>query len=367
MNETELKALLSRIRPADSAAKAAAKERQSKLAKPPGSLGALEEISVRLAGITGRVCNRIEKTRIVVFAADNGIVAEGVASTPQCVTLAQTINMTRGKTGMSAIARDFGIDVEVIDVGINSDSVPETILDRKLGFGTANFSKQPAMTRSQAVDALAIGIEAAERAHNSGADALGIGEMGIGNTTTSAAVLACLLDLPVESVTGRGSGLTDEGFALKKRVISDAVALHRPNGADVLDVLSKVGGFDIAAMTGAFIGCALFGLPAVADGLISVTAALAAVRLCKTVRDFVFLSHASYEIGYRAAAAELGMEPWLNLNMRLGEGSGCPVAFQVMRAACAAMNDMATFEEASINDNYLENIRNESAFCVKTV
>ena len=247
MNETELKALLSRIRPADSAAKAAAKERQSKLAKPPGSLGALEEISVRLAGITGRVCNRIEKTRIVVFAADNGIVAEGVASTPQSVTLAQAINMTRGKTGMSAIARDFGIDVEVIDVGINSDSVPETILDRKLGFGTANFSKQPAMTRSQAVDALAIGIEAAERAHNSGADALGIGEMGIGNTTTSAAVLACLLNLPVESVTGRGSGLTDEGFALKKRVISDAVALHKPNGADVLDVLSKVGGFDIAA------------------------------------------------------------------------------------------------------------------------
>ena len=345
MNETELKALLSRIRPADSAAKAAAKERQSKLAKPPGSLGALEEISVRLAGITGRVCNRIEKTRIVVFAADNGIVAEGVASTPQSVTLAQAINMTRGKTGMSAIARDFGIDVEVIDVGINSDSVPATILDRKLGLGTANFSKQPAMTRSQAVDALAIGIEAAERAHNSGADALGIGEMGIGNTTTSAAVLACLLNLPVESVTGRGSGLTDEGFALKKRVISDAVALHKPNGADVLDVLSKVGGF----------------------GLISVTAALAAVRLCKTVRDFVFLSHASYEIGYRAAAAELGMEPWLNLNMRLGEGSGCPVAFQVMRAACAAMNDMATFEEASINDNYLENIRNESAFCVKTV
>lgn len=150
-----------------------------------------------------------------MFAADNGIVAEGVASTPQCVTLAQAINMTRGKTGMSAIARDFGIDVEVIDVGINSDSVPETILDRKLGFGTANFSKQPAMTRSQAVDALAIGIEAAERAHNSGADALGIGEMGIGNTTTSAAVLACLLNLPVESVTGRGSGLTDEGFALK--------------------------------------------------------------------------------------------------------------------------------------------------------
>ena len=180
-------------------------------------------------------------------------------------------------------------------------------------------------------------------------------------------MLACLLNLPVESVTGRGSGLTDEGFALKKRVISDAVALHKPNGTDVLDVLSKVGGFDIAAMTGAFIGCALFGLPAVADGLISVTAALAAVRLCKTVRDFVFLSHASYEIGYRAAAAELGMEPWLNLNMRLGEGSGCPVAFQVMRAACAAMNDMATFEEASINDNYLENIRNESAFCVKTV
>lgn len=365
MNEAELKQVFDRIRPLNAAAEASAKERQSKLAKPPGSLGRLEEISVRLAGITGRVCSRIEHTRIVVFAADNGIVAEGVAATPQSVTLAQAVNMTRGKTGMTAIARSFGVEVEVIDVGINSENVPKEVLNRKIGLGTADFLKQPAMTRQQAVDALFVGIEAAERARNCGTDALGIGEMGIGNTTTSAAVLACLLDLPVESVTGRGSGLTDEAFALKKRVISEALALHKPDGTDALDVLSKVGGYDIAAMAGAFIGCALFGIPAVADGLISVTAALAAVRLCPAVRNYIFLSHSSYEIGYRAAAKELCMEPWLMLDMRLGEGSGCPIAFQVMRAACAAMNDMATFEEASINDSYLEDIRSEAAFCVK--
>ena len=338
------------------------------LTKPKGSLGTLEELALQIGLIQQTLTPELRHPQNIIFAADHGIVDEGVSLSPKEITWQQISNFLHGGAGVNFLCRQHGFELKIVDAGVDYDLPYEKgIINMKVRKSSRNYLYEAAMTEEEMNLCIERGAEVVRQCHAEGCNVLSLGEMGIGNTTTSAAVLACLLNLPVESVTGRGSGLTDEGFALKKRVISDAVALHKPNGADVLDVLSKVGGFDIAAMAGAFIGCALFGIPAVADGLISVTAALAAVRLCKTVRDFVFLSHASYEIGYRAAAAELGMEPWLNLNMRLGEGSGCPVAFQVMRAACAAMNDMATFEEASINDNYLENIRNESAFCVKTV
>lgn len=362
MNETELKEILSGILPLYDHAVRAAVLRQQELAKPPESLGKLEDISIRLAGITGRVQNKIERTRIIVFAADNGIVNEGVASTPQSVTLLQSINMTRHITGMSAIAACFGTEVEVIDVGIASEGVPPVILNRKIRLGTRNFALEPAMTHDEVLSAIAVGIEAAKAAKMAGVDAVGIGEMGIGNTTTSAAVLAALTGEAVERVTGRGSGLTDAAFELKKKVISDALLLHSPNADDPIDVLCKVGGLDIAAMTGAYIGCAYYRIPVVIDGLISVTAALTASRLSKDTKSFMFPSHASMETGCRIAEKELGIEPWLRLNMRLGEGSGCPLSFQIMRAACAAMNGMATFSEAAINDEYLEGIRDNSAF-----
>lgn len=364
MTQETLNEILSAIRPADRACMDAAAKRQAALAKPPGSLGKLEEISIRLAGITGQVCNTVERCRVLVFAADNGVIAEGVSSTPESVTMQQSINMTRHLTGMSALAAYFGDSVVVTDVGIHGQVVCPEIVNRKIRHATGNIAVEPAMTRRQALDAIAVGVEQARRAAAEGMQAVGVGEMGIGNTTTSAAVLAALTGVDAKTVAGRGAGLTDAAFSTKKAVIARALALHRPDPEDPVDVLAKVGGLDLAAMTGAFLGLAAERLPAVVDGYISVVAALCAVRLCPAVRDYLFLSHASYEVGYRLAAQALGLEPFLLLGMRLGEGSGCPLAFQIIKGACAVMNHMATFEEASIQDDYLEELRSADAFTV---
>ena len=364
MTEQELRAYIEAIRPADEAAMDAARRRQAQLAKPPGSLGQLEDMSIRLAGVTGQVCPAMGKCRVAVFAADNGVVAEGVSCTPPSVTLQQAVNMTFRKTGMSAMAAAFGDDVTVVDVGIDGDVPPVGILHRKVRRGTGDIVREDAMTRQQVLEAMAAGIEQAAQAKADGVTALGIGEMGIGNTTTSAAVLAVLTGADVEAVTGRGGGLTDQGFLRKKEVLRQSLALHRPDKNDIIGVLAGVGGLDLAAMTGAFLGCAHEGLAAAVDGYISIVAALCAVRLCPRVRDVLFLSHASYEIGYRLAARELGLEPCLLLGMRLGEGSGCPLLFRVMQGACAVLNHMATFPEAAIEDGYLAPIRQGDAFTV---
>ena len=309
MTEQELQAYIAAIRPADEAAMTAARRRQAELAKPPGSLGKLEDMAVRMAGVTGQVCPEVKKCRVAVFAADNGVVAEGVSCAPQSVTVQQAVNMTRRKTGMSALAQTFGDDVTVYDVGIAVDVPCPAVVNRKVRYGTANMAAEPAMTRAEALQALAVGMEAAAQAKADGISVLGIGEMGIGNTTTSAAVLSVLLDAAVETVTGRGGGLTDEGFDRKKQVLRRALALHRPDKNDVLDVLHKVGGLDIAAMTGAFLGCAHEGIAAAVDGYISVVAALCAVHLCPAAADYLFLSHQSYELGYARAAQALGLTP----------------------------------------------------------
>lgn len=362
MTEQELKTLP--IAPADNAAMEKARQRQAELAKPPGSLGKLEDYSIRLAGITGNVKNEIEKCRVIVLAADNGVTAEGVSSAPTSVTLSQVINMTRHITGMSSLAFYFGNEVVVADLGIDTDRKIPGVLDRKIRRSTGNIAKERAMTRQQVLDAIAVGLDLAADAAKDGVNAVGVGEMGIGNTTTSAAVLSALTGATPESVTGRGGGLTDQAFAVKKQVITQALALHHPDREDVVDVLSAVGGLDLAAMTGVFLGCALQHIPAVVDGFISIVAALCACRLNPNVKDYLFLSHASYEIGYRLAAEELGLEPCLLLDMRLGEGSGCPIAFQILKAACAVMNGMGTFAEAAIQDDYLEPIRAQDSFTV---
>ena len=362
MTEQELKTLP--IAPADNAAMEKARQRQAELAKPPGSLGKLEDYSIRLAGITGNVKNEIEKCRVIVLAADNGVTAEGVSSAPTSVTLSQVINMTRHITGMSSLAFYFGNEVVVADLGIDTDRKIPGVLDRKIRRSTGNIAKERAMTRQQVLDAMAVGLDLAADAAKDGVNAVGVGEMGIGNTTTSSAVLSALTGATPESVTGRGGGLTDQAFAVKKQVITQALALHHPDQEDVLDVLSAVGGLDLAAMTGVFLGCALQRIPAVVDGFISVVAALCACRLNPNVKDYRFRSHASYEIGYRLAAEELGLEPCLLLDMRLGEGSGCPIAFQILKAACAVMNGMGTFAEAAIQDDYLEPIRAQDSFTV---
>ena len=370
--EEKLFKQIEEIRGADAEAMRAASAYVQSLAAPPGSLGKLTDAAVQLAGITGKVKNTLGRRRIIVMCADNGVVEEGVSATPQIVTLSQALNMTRHLTGMSSLAAHFGIDTEIVDIGIATSYQEQgcKILQRRIRRGTGNLAKEPAMTREETVRAILVGIERAGQAAADGIDVIGVGEMGIGNTTTSSAVLAALTGLSVEDVTGRGGGLTDAAFEKKKNVISRALQLHGLAGTasgsasedagaqtDPIEVLSRVGGLDLAGMCGVYLGAAICRIPAVIDGFISIVAALCAQRLCGSCRDFMFPSHVSEEIGYLRAAQELHLDPWLHLNMRLGEGSGCPLAFQILEASCALMNEMATFEQAKIDDGYLTELR----------
>lgn len=348
-------------------------QRQEMLAKPTGSLGTLEDISIQLAGITGEVKNDTSRQAIVIMSADNGVVEEGVASAPQSVTLSQTINFTRHFTGVSALAQYFDIDLLVCDLGVKME-IPDVfytdkmefvsgtekthgkftgkIVNRSLGRGTANLAKGPAMSMEQCEKAFLTGIEAVKAIKDSGYQIFGVGEMGIGNTTTSACVLSALTGASAETVVGRGGGLNDEGLMKKIHIVEEAVS--KLKDASVFEILAAVGGFDICAMTGAFVGASYYRLPVVIDGYISAVAALAAVRLAPNTVNFMFGSHQSTEPGYLIAMNELGIKPLFNLGMRLGEGSGCPISFKIIEAAAAAMNGMATFAEGSIDADYLD-------------
>ena len=358
----DLQTMIASVAPLDEAAMIAARQRQAQLAKPPRSLGRLEDLSVQLAGISGKVNNKIERKHLLVFAADNGVVEEGVSSAPQSVTLMQTINLTRHKTGASTLCKHFGCEITVCDVGVNADIKEPKVLNKKIAYGTRNIVKGPAMTREQAIQAIQTGMQLAL---DTDADVIGIGEMGIGNTTTSSAALSVLLDADVDAVTGRGGGITDASFLKKKQVIKDAITINSPDKNDVIDVLAKVGGFDIAAMCGAFLGCAAKRCPVVIDGFISAVAALCAYKLCPNSVQYFIPSHASYEIGYKLAMDAMRLEPLFLLGMRLGEGSGCPLAFEILDAACAIINDMATFDQAGIDDGYLDEIREGDKFSVE--
>ena len=321
-----------------------AKNRVDSLAKPLGSLGKLEDIAIRLSGITGNIFNNIDKKCVIIMSSDNGVEEEGVASAPQCVTLLQTKNFIKGTTGVATLAKANGIDLMVFDVGINSDEVVEGVINRK--------------------KSLEIGIEAVKIAKEKGYKILGVGEMGIGNTTTSAAVLKALIGCETSQVVGKGGGINNASFEKKKRIVEEVVKKHNINFDDPIDIISKVGGYDIGAMTGVFLGAAFYRIPVVIDGFISVVAALLANRLNPLVKEFCFTSHKSQEIGYELAIKELGLDPMLDLNMRLGEGSGCPIAFSVIDFATAMMNNMATFEEGNIDNSYLEDVKDEECYIV---
>ncbi len=332
-------------------------ERLDHLAKPIGSLGMLEEIAVKLAGITGKVHNELNKKGIIVMCADNGVAEEGVSAAPQSVTALLTENMAKGIMGVCILSKQAGADVKVIDIGVKAKFNNPKIIDRKIAWGTQNISKGPAMTREQAVKAVEVGIETVDRLAKEGYDLLGTGELGIGNTTTSAAVLSALSGLSPEHTVGMGVGLTKEQFENKKRVVAKALEINRPDGNDVLDVLAKVGGLDIAGLCGCFLGAAKNRIPIVIDGFISSAAALCAYKLNPLVHDFLFPSHLSAETGASYMMKELRLEPLLHLKMRLGEGSGCPFAFFIMESAAAIINHMGTFEEAMINNDFLIDIR----------
>ena len=347
------------IMPLNQDAMAHAKTKLDNLAKPPGSLGELEEIAVRLSGISGQTFYDAKKRCVIVFASDNGVVEENVSLAPQGVTAALALGFARGLTGCSVLAKQFGADVVVVDVGINGDISHSFIRDRKIRKSTYNISRESAMSLNEAKMAINVGIETAIAAVDNGYKLIGVGEIGIGNTTTSAAVLCALCGIKPEQATGRGAGLSAASYKNKIDAIKRALTLNSPNVLDPIDVVSKVGGFDIAAMAGAFLGAAHKRVPVVVDGFISMTAALVAYRLNPLVKDYMFASHASGERGFGIAAKSIGLVPCLNLNMRLGEGSGCPIMFAIIDAACAVLRDMGTFEEVCIAESYVEAVKDE--------
>jgi nicotinate-nucleotide--dimethylbenzimidazole phosphoribosyltransferase len=331
--------------------------RLDNLAKPIGSLGRLEDIAAKLAGITGKVHNEIKKKGIIVMCADNGVTEEGVSAASQSVTALLTENMAKGIMGVCVLAEKAGADVKVVDIGVKARFLNEKIIDRKIAYGTQNIAKGPAMTREEAIRAIETGIEIVDKLAEEGYDLLGTGELGIGNTTTSAAVLSALSGLSPDITVGMGVGLTEQQFENKKNVVKRALAVNMPDRNDVIDVIAKVGGLDIAGLCGCFLGAAKNRIPIVIDGYISSAAALCAYHLNPLVHDFLFPSHLSAESGASCMMKEHQLDPMVSLGMRLGEGSGCPFAFYIIESALQVINKMGTFEEAMINNDFLVDIR----------
>ncbi|TYQ12937.1 UNVERIFIED_CONTAM: nicotinate-nucleotide-dimethylbenzimidazole phosphoribosyltransferase [Acetivibrio alkalicellulosi] len=325
-----------------------AQKRLDNLTKPLGSLGRLEDLVKKISGITGELFPLVDKKTIVIMCGDNGVVEEGVSSCPKDVTAIVTRNFLKGFTGINIFAKHAGADIVVVDVGVDGDVECEGILNRKIRKGTWNIAKGPAMTRGEAIKAIDTGISVVGDLKNKGINLLGTGEMGIGNTTTSSAVSAVLTNNKVEDMVGFGSGISRKGYDNKIIVIKKAIELNKPNDIDAVDVLSKVGGFDLAALTGCFIGASAYRIPIVIDGFISATAALAAVRLEPKVKEFIIPSHSSAEPGSKKIMKALKLEPMLNLDMRLGEGTGAALAFSIIDCAICAYTNMGTFEDASI-------------------
>lgn len=325
-----------------------ARRRFTNIAIPLGSLGLLEDAIIQLAGIRKTVKPTIGRRAVVVFCADNGVVAQGVTQCGQEVTAIVTENMNRGESTVCLMAKHLGIEVVPVDIGVARDVTGDKIVHRKIAYGTKDITAAPAMTREEAVRAIEIGIEMAETCAKNGMELLCVGEMGIGNTTTSAAVTAALLGLPVETVTGRGAGLSSEGLARKVTAISAALTLHKPDGSDPVDVLSKVGGFDIAGMVGLYLGGAACGLPVMIDGVIACAAALLAVRLCPGARDYMLASHCSEEPAGKLLLEALEAKPFITAGMRLGEGTGAAAAVSLLDLALAAYLGMVSFDDAGI-------------------
>ena len=329
----------------------AARERQLSLTKPPGSLGRLEEIANRLAAIQRTVRPRVTGKRIYVVAGDHGVTAEGVSAYPRAVTAQMVDNFLRGGAAINVLARSGGIEVRVVDAGVDADLANRAgLIHAKTMRGTANFAIGPAMTRGEAEQCIGAGIELAYSAVNEGIHLLGIGEMGIGNTTAASAITSVLLGCDPDTVTGKGTGIDDEGLAHKIAVIRRAIEINEPDAGDAIGVLAKVGGAEIGVMTGIVLGAAANRLPVVADGFISTTAAALALTLQPNVTDYLFHGHRSTERGHAALIDFIGEQPVLDLSMRLGEGTGAALAMHVIEAAARLLSEMATFADAGVSN-----------------
>mgnify|MGYP005851480847 CR=1 FL=1 len=348
--EARLHALVSRIGPPDLEARARAGDRQATLTKPPGSLGRLEDLSVQLAGITANPEPRLAHKVIVVMAGDHGVALDGVSAYPQEVTSQMVRNFLRGGAAINVLARHIGARVVVVDLGVAVDLEPHPDLRScKVALGTANITRGPAMTREQALQAVLGGAEVVCSEVECGMDILGTGDMGIANTTPSAAIIAAMTGERPAEVVGRGTGVDDAGLQRKVAAVEKALAVNWPDPADALDVLTKVGGLEIGGLAGAILGAAALRRPVVLDGFISSAGAMLAVGLCPQVRAYLIASHRSQERGHAAALRWLGLRPLLDLDLRLGEGTGSALGIFLAEAACKILSEMATFAQAGVS------------------
>ena len=343
--------VIARVSDLDRDAMAAARARQDTLTKPLGSLGRLEELSIQLAGIFGEATPVIRRKAIIVAAADHGVVAEGVSAYPQDVTPAMVMNFLGGGAAINVLARHAGAEIVVVDAGVAADLPQHPMLrSARVGAGTANMAQGPAMSRSQAIQCIETGIATAQEQIDAGADLMGFGDMGIGNTTSSSAITSVIAGIPPADATGRGTGIDDEALRHKVEVISRAIQVNRPDPGDGLDVLAKIGGFEIGVLAGAMLATAAANRPVVVDGLISGAAALVAWALCPSASSYFIASHRSVEPGHQAGLQAMGLRPLLHLEMRLGEGTGAALAMHLVEAAARCLAEMATFAEAGVSE-----------------
>lgn len=339
------------IAPLDAAAMELARARQDRLTKPQGSLGVLEDISIRLAGIYGRATPEITGKAVIVMAGDHGVVAEGVSAFPQAVTEQMVYNFAAGGAAINVLAAHAGAKVYVVDVGVAAPIDKDGVLSRKVRAGTGNMAEGPAMSSDECERAIRVGMEVADKAIDAGANILATGDMGIGNTTASSAIVSVISGRAIADVLGRGTGVDDDGLKRKLAAIEKAISINKPDAASPLDVLAKVGGLEIAGICGVILRAAQRRVPVVIDGFISGAGALVAARLAPESVNYMIASHVSVEPGHRIVLQEIGLQPMLHMNMRLGEGSGAVLALGLIEAATKVLAEMATFAQAEVSES----------------
>ncbi len=345
-----MKDTIERIKALDEHAMKIARERQDNLTKPRRSLGSLEDLSIKIAGITGNPTPRIKDKVIITMAGDHGVAEEGVSAFPKEVTAQMIFNFLSGGAGINVLARHVGARVVVVDMGVAVDIKDEMLVNKKIAYGTANMAKRPAMRYEDALRSIDAGIDVLELEIKKGMDIVGVGDMGIGNTTPSSAIAAVITGEAVREVTGRGTGLDDEALEQKISVIEVAIRVNKPNRKDPIDVLAKVGGFELGGMVGVMLAAASHRIPVVIDGFISGAAALIAYEIAPAVRDYMIAAHRSVERGHSVILDYIGLKPLLDLNMRLGEGTGAALGISIVDAACKVLTEMKTFEEAGVSE-----------------
>jgi nicotinate-nucleotide--dimethylbenzimidazole phosphoribosyltransferase len=341
---------IKKIEALDERAMNAARARQANLTKPAGSLGTLEDISIKVAGITGNTRPKMKDKVIITMAGDHGVTDDGVSAYPKEVTAQMVYNFLNGGAAINVLARHVGARVVIVDMGVAADLSHEGLVAKKIAYGTANMAKGHAMTNEDAVRSIDAGIAVFESEAKKGVDIVGVGDMGIGNTTPSSAITAVITGEDVEKVTGRGTGIDDAGLEKKIKAIEEAIRVNNPNNKDAIDVLAKVGGFEIGGLAGVILAAASHRIPVVIDGFISSASALIAYVIAPAVKDYMIAAHRSVERGHSVTLDYIGLKPLLDLDMRLGEGTGAVLGISIVDAACKILDEMATFEDAGVSE-----------------